>query len=334
MNRTIYLCWADIMKQLMTKKTLRKMMARPSVNTRSGSLMILFLFSLVFLLPLIGSISSSTNSIDHAPSNNMMPAKLHTLELTYYSNWNTTPTPISSDDWLEGDEIILNATVTPVDEINKTLIEVIAPALPATITAEENGSSVEINTRTLGNNATCVINVTGTLDNGSLVVFTLENIFIGNFYTPYVQVISPNGNETWTGSHTITWMAYDNNTGEDLSFEVLLSADSGSTFQLLAANLNVTFYAWDSTGFQNLSTYMIEVRVTDGIYQTSDRSDGTFTAGDVSTTTTPPPTTAPTTATPTAPAAPSLDVSTFITASIIASAILAMVVYYGVRENF
>jgi hypothetical protein len=256
------------------------------------------------------------------------------MNLFFYSNWNSSLTPVNSSDWLVGDEIVLNATVTPVDEINSTLIEVFAPALPASISEEKNGSSVEINTRTLGNNATCIINVTGTLDNGSLVVFTIEDVFIGNFFKPHVEVVSPNGNETWTSTNRISWIAYDNNTKEDLTHEVLLSADSGRTFQLIAAELNVTYYDWDSSGFQNLSTYMIEVRVSDGIYQSSDRSDWTFTAGDVGgTTTTPPPTTAPTTTPPTAPA-PALDVSTFITASIVASAILAMVVYYGVRENF
>ncbi|MCK5240376.1 MAG: hypothetical protein KAR33_12540, partial [Candidatus Thorarchaeota archaeon] len=79
-------------------------------------------------------------------------------------------------------------------------------------------------------------------------------------------------------------------------------------------------------------TYIIEVRATDGIYTTSDRSDATFEAGGVvptSTTTTG--TTSPST---TAPPPEALDVriGIFVAAAIIFSAFLSLIVYQQAKR--
>jgi hypothetical protein len=134
----------------------------------------------------------------------------------------------------------------------------------------------------------------------------------------------------------VTWTAYDNNTDEILEFEVRVSSDGGSTFQLLSAGLTDTRFTWDSSGFLELSSYVIEVRVTDGIYTASDTSDGPFTAGDVQPTTTVPTftTTETTTGTPTPPPPPvDYTVASFVSASIIGSAFLALAVYYVAKTR-
>ncbi|UCE11411.1 MAG: hypothetical protein JSW61_05625 [Candidatus Thorarchaeota archaeon] len=257
------------------------------------------------------------------------------LNLTFYSHWNDTKTPIMSGDRIAGDHIILNATFTPNSDINRTRLEVNATAIPILIVSDVNHTSVEIDTRRLGNNATCTINVTAWLTTGVEISRNVTNVFIGNFFVPKIEVVSPNGGENITKPWNVTWTAYDNNTEEVLEFEVRLSSDGGSTFQLLTTGLTETRYEWNSSGFLLLSSYVIEVRVTDGIYTTSDQSDGPFTAGDVvPTTTTPPPTTtSTTTASPTTPAPVDYTMAGFVSASIIGSAFLALAVYYVAKTR-
>jgi hypothetical protein len=271
-------------------------------------------------------------TLDHISADNIV------LNLTYYSYWNETMTPLESGDHLVGDHIILNATFTPQSIVNITRIEVNATAIPSAIFVEANDTTVEIDTRRLGNNATCTVNVTAWLFNGTVISHNISDVFIGNFFEPQIELITPNGGEVLTDPWNVTWTAYDNNTDETLEFEVLVSADGGVTFQLLSAGITESWYVWDSAGFLNQSTYVIEVRVTDGIYTTWDRSDEPFTAGSIlpTTTTTPPPSTtatAPTTATNPPPAAADFTLVSYVGASLIGSAFLALAVYYVAKTK-
>jgi hypothetical protein len=160
------------------------------------------------------------------------------------------------------------------------------------------------------------------LYNGTSAKQTFTNVFLGNFFVPHVRVISPNGGEHWTGAHNITWFGWSNNSDEQLTYEVLLSSDSGTTFQLLSKGLNNTWFTWYTQGFLNISTYVVEVRVFDGIYTSHDTSDGTFSAGDIPVTTT---------ATTTVPDH-SLVVALFISAAIISCAIMSLIVYYAAKR--
>ena len=233
---------------------------------------------------------------------------------------------------IAGDHIIIKATWTS-SIVNRSRLQIIAPAIPATLTQDLNTYVTEIDTRYLGNNATCTINATAWLTNGSIVSQEFENIYIGNFFAPKVVVISPNGDEVWTGKNNITWWASDANLGDTLRFRVRISSDNGKSFETLVSSLSRTWFEWDCTGLSKSDTYLVEVTATDGIYFTTDRSDSTFTAGDVIYTTTPTTTTSPTSTTTTTNG---LDprLAAFIVILVISSSVMAVVVYYAARKWF
>ena len=248
-----------------------------------------------------------------------------TLSLTYYTRWNLTKIDVNAGDQLEGDHIILNVTWSPDTEINRTRIEVNATAIPNVIFSERNGNTVEINTRALSNNFTCVINSTIWFHNGTTMTELIPDVFLGNFFVPVVEVVTPNGYEVWTGSNNITWNAWDLNEDEELTFEVLVSSDSGITFQLLSAGLTETWFIWDCSTFLNLSTYVVEIRVSDGIFSSYDVSDAPFRAGEIE---------QPETTTTTTTTVEEIDprVIMFLTVLIISSGFIAFVVYYASKR--
>ena len=252
------------------------------------------------------------------------------FNLTYYSNWNKTKAPVTAGQEIIGDHIVLNATYTPSSMVNKTRIEVNLTALNRVIFKEANWSSIEIDTRELGNNGTCLINVTAWLFNGSVIMNTVENVFLGNFFKPHVIILTPTQGDVWTGKNNITWIAWDNNTDETLIYEVLVSDDNGTSFSLLASGLTETWLEWDCSGFERMNSYVIEVRVSDGIY-TSYARTGVFTAGNIIPTTTT--TTTTTTSTTTTPTTTDLRPAIFISVSIVTSAFFAVLVYYIAKRD-
>lgn len=247
------------------------------------------------------------------------------LSLTYYSHWNSTKIGVNVGDHLEGDHVILNATWSSSTEINRTRIEVNATAIPTVISSEQNGNTVEIDTRAFGSNFTCVINSTIWFHNGTTLTELVPDVFLGNFFVPVVEVVTPNGSEVWTGANNITWNAWDLNENEELTFEVLVSSDSGVTFQLLFAGLTETWFLWDCSTFLNLSTYVVEVRVSDGIFSSHDVSDASFRAGEIELLNT-------TTTTTTTVEEIDPRVIMFLTVLIISSGIIAFVVYYASKS--
>jgi hypothetical protein len=246
------------------------------------------------------------------------------LSLTYYTHWDSTKIDVNAGDQLEGDHIILNATWSLGTEINRTRIEVNATVIPTVISSEQNGSTVEIDTWALNNNFTCVINSTIWFHNGTTLTKLVPNVFLGNFFVPVVEVVSPNGYEVWTGANNITWNAWDLNEDEELTFEVLVSSDSGVTFQLLFAGLTETWYLWNCSTFLNLSTYVVEVRVSDGSFSSYDVSDAPFRAGEIEQ--------PDTTTTSTTVERIDARVIMFLTVLIISSGFIAFVVYYASKR--
>ncbi len=247
------------------------------------------------------------------------------LSLTYYTHWDSTKIDVNAGDQLEGDHIILNATWSLGTEINRTRIEVNATAIPTVISSEQYGNTVEIDTRALNSNFTCVINSTIWFHNGTTLTELVPNVFLGNFFVPVVEVVSPNGYEVWTGANNITWNAWDLNEDEELTFEVLVSSDSGVTFQLLFAGMTETRFLWDCSTFLNLSTYVVEVRVSDGIFSSYDVSDAPFRAGEIG---------QPDTTITTSTTVEEIDarVIMFLTVLIISSGFIAFVVYYASKR--
>jgi len=301
------------------------MVFRKAVRNRTSSISTLLLLTLL----VFPSISTYYVSLASVPVSKVMTfhqsAETPTLALTYYSRLNTTPAFVTSGIRISGDHIMLNATWSPKDYANGTEIIVNATAIPNVIKASSDTNSVEIDTRTLGNNVTCSINVTTWLLNGTSISEVFTNVFLGNFFVPFVEVLSPNGGEVWTGSHNITWIAKDKNIDEQLTFEVHLSADNGESFQLLGSELTKTWMWWDFSIFLNLSSYIIKVHVFDGIYESFDLSDGNFTAGTIG------PTDLPSSTTP-VPLSDETQTAIFIAAAIIMSAFLSVVVYYQAKR--
>ncbi|MCF2137391.1 MAG: hypothetical protein K9W43_09170 [Candidatus Thorarchaeota archaeon] len=260
------------------------------------------------------------------------------VSLTFTSLWNSTPTVVHAGDRISGDHIVLHSRWVPNTTISMSIISVNATVVPKAISAQNNSAEVSIDTRLLGNNFTCQINMTAILANGSVITSLLENVFLGNFFTPTVQVITPNGGEVWHGLNNITWVASDKNSDETLTYDVFVSSDGGLTLMLLTSDLNRTWYLWNCSPFTRSSTYIIAVRVSDGIYSSMDMSDDVFTAGDIvtTTTTTSTTTTSSTTATTTTTALPTLrlegPIVTFLLASLISSVAMALFVYYSAKR--
>ncbi|MBN2229437.1 MAG: hypothetical protein JW779_07555 [Candidatus Thorarchaeota archaeon] len=236
--------------------------------------------------------------------------------------------------FLVGDHVIIRSRWDPL-LVNHSRLEIIAPAIPASLLQEEMSHIVDIDTRHLGNNATCTIKCTTWLSNGSAYTVTFDEVFIGNFFYPHVNVLAPNGGEVWTDTHSITWEAIDLNENETLLFDVLVSSDSGVTFSILASTLTTTWFEWNCSSFEEGDTYLIEVRVTDGIYFVSDRSDSPFTIGTaVITTTTITTITTTTTTTNTTNLLTDLRFIVFIVILFTSSAVMALIVYYAARKWF
>jgi len=288
-------------------------------------LLLLLMLASSFALSAVTIMKIHDNQFAVTRTTNIRAEISPTLSLTYYTHWNSTQIDVNAGDQLEGDHIILNATWSQDTEINRTRIEVNATAIPTVISSEQNGNTVEIDTRALGSNFTCMINSTIWFHNGTTLTELVPDVFLGNFFVPVVEVVSPNGHEVWTGANNVTWNAWDLNEDEELTFEVLVSSDSGVTFQLLFAGMTETRFLWDCSAFLNLSTYVVEVRVSDGIFSSYDVSDAPFRAGEIG---------QPDTTTTTTTTVEEIDprVIMFLTVLIISSAFIAFVVYYASKS--
>ena len=300
-----------------------------NLNTARKSLVMILLLVLSLVLPVMSSTSRYTLEIESISPQSLPSAETPSLNLSYTTRTYLIDTPVKSGDAIAGDHVTLKAAWTPT-LVNTTRLEIHAPAIPAVLLVEENQSTIEIDTRALGNNATCTIIATTWLANGSMISFEFTDVYIGNYFVPKVTVLSPNGNETWASLHNITWTAIDKNYDDDFLYDVMYSSDSGSSFETLASTTNLTWFEWDCSSLIKTDTYIVRIRVTDGIYYSTDQSDATFTAGTVVTSTTTPPPSTPTTTTPV------LDprIIAFIAILLFSCGVMALVVYYAARKWF
>ena len=286
----------------------------------------LLVLSVVF--PITSFSVSNTVSYTLTPVPSILSGNTVVLNLSYTSRTNLIDTPVKSGDTIAGDHVVLKSEWIS-SLVNRTRLEINAPAIPRVLALELDQLSLEIDTRALGNNASCIITSTAWLTNGSVIAVQFTNVYIGNFFVPEVKVIAPNGGEDWTSIHNITWTASDVNADDVLRFDVMVSADSGKSFETLISALNRTWFEWDCHGLPRSDTYIVGIRVTDGIYYNSDKSDSTFAAGTIVTTTTTTTTGPPTTN-------PGLEprIMAFIAILLFSSGVMALVVYYAARKWF
>ncbi|MFW9933796.1 MAG: hypothetical protein ACFFDR_14260, partial [Candidatus Thorarchaeota archaeon] len=306
---------------------------RSLVRIRKRHTLLSFGLLILFILPFSSTVFCQPATFSSNKTTNFSSAaEPPILTLTYHTKVNTTPAPLVSGARISGDHIFITGTWLPKENVNGTKIVVNAPAIPRSIESVSTNNSVEIDTKALGNNATCIVNATTWLLNGTAISQIFTNIFLGNFFVPNVKVLSPNGGEIWTSTHNITWLASDKNADDLLTFEVHLSSDNGASFQLLGSDISKTWISWDFSEFQNLSSYVIEIQASDGIYQSLDKSDHNFTAGTVNPTSTITSPTATTADTIPPPVSEVTQTALFIAAAIIMSAFLSVIVYYQAKK--
>lgn len=298
------------------------------IEARKG-LAIILLLVLSITLPVMSFSLDNTQLLESAPIQYLPSAETPELNLSYTSRTTLIDTPVKSGDTISGDHVTIKAEWTP-SLVNRSKLEIHAPAIPATLVVEENQTTLLVDTRALGNNATCSITSTAWLTNGSIWTIEFTGVYIGNYFVPKITVLTPNGGEDWTTLHNITWAASDVNADANLLFDVLYSSDSGQSFETLVSSTNLTWFEWDCTDLYRSETYLVRVRVTDGIYYNSDNSDSSFTAGGMVTTSTTSTTTGPTTTTP----GIEPRIIAFVAILLISSGVMALVVYYAAKKWF
>jgi predicted transcriptional regulator len=94
---------------------------------------------------------------------------------------------------------------------------------------------------------------------------------------PFIQLVTPIGNENLNGKVTIQWVASDFD-NDELLISIELSMNNGESWSELVSNLtNNGAYVLDTTKYQNGNKYMIKVSVDDSELSTFDVSDDVFT---------------------------------------------------------
>lgn len=146
---------------------------------------------------------------------------------------------------------------------------------------DECGSEIIFDTIFFDKNVTRDLTLSGRNLAGLSFESQWFEVSICNYFRPTVEVISPNGGETWTGSNTISWSATATNVDADFRHSVYISSDHGSTFQLYARFLTADSYDWDTSVWQSMDSYMVRIVTDDRGVLGEDVSDGTFAAGEI-----------------------------------------------------
>jgi len=107
-------------------------------------------------------------------------------------------------------------------------------------------------------------------------VFILNSLYwLSENRAPSVEVTFPNGGETLNATETITWTAVDFDS-DLLHYDVLYSANGGSTWTSLATGLTATTYDWNTTLVADGEQYLVRVVASDGVTTGADVSDAVF----------------------------------------------------------
>ena len=94
---------------------------------------------------------------------------------------------------------------------------------------------------------------------------------------PIVEIVSPDGGETWSGSRTIRWNTTDKNRTDTHTFEIYISTDGGnSDGSIHDATVFSSSATWDTTKYSDGTKYRIKVVAGDGKAQGEDSSSNNF----------------------------------------------------------
>ena len=85
---------------------------------------------------------------------------------------------------------------------------------------------------------------------------TVTNISLLNFFTPSVSNVQVTGAGP---EKTVSWNTDDLNSDDENFFDVFVSIDDGITYQLIAQQLSISPYIWNSTGFTIRDSYRVKV---------------------------------------------------------------------------
>ncbi len=182
-------------------------------------------------------------------------------------NWtsyeNPIPSPLVNDTVILGNRISLNITsndpVVPELEISNITVQLNETGNLHNITSLTDSMTLLL--PWLNHNYTAHILISAKTINGTIIGLSFQNITIHNTFAPIISEVLMIGEGV---VKNITWVVSDFNIDDTLSFDVLLSTDGGTTFQLIASNLSDTTYLWDSTGFA-YTDYIALVRAKDSV---------------------------------------------------------------------
>jgi hypothetical protein len=95
---------------------------------------------------------------------------------------------------------------------------------------------------------------------------------------PAVQVLTPNGGESWgqTGMQTIAWQAQDADAGDSLFYEVQYSWDGGKSWVALVTDFTGTNFATDVSELPGGDQALVRVLASDGFNFAQDQSNAPF----------------------------------------------------------
>jgi hypothetical protein len=129
---------------------------------------------------------------------------------------------------------------------------------------ESTDTDVSYDTYGFGRNITMTVIFTAYTDTDVVFEYNLGDVTFNNYFVPIVNITAPEGGDEYDGGIVnITWTVTDVNADDEHYFEVLVSADEGVTFQLLAKELTDTYYEWNCTPFLIRDTYVVQVRAYD-----------------------------------------------------------------------
>jgi len=146
-------------------------------------------------------------------------------------------------------------------------------------TCEQSESWVTHDTSFFGKNVTKDLYVIGRNAVGMVLEAELVDITFNNFFAPEVEVLTPNGGEVWNSLHDITWSSISQNIDHDFHHRVYISNDYGASWMLLAKSEIGSPIVWDTTSWQIMDSYMVQVVTHDRRMSGSDASDDCLTAG-------------------------------------------------------